>query len=365
MKIKAAVLYDAQTPFRVEQVDLEEPQEGEVLVKLVGTGLCHTDLGVARSPNRLPMPMVLGHEGAGVVEEVGSGVTTVKPGDHVVLTAVASCGKCRQCVRGRPYLCEFFSPWWFSGMLPGCHRRLRKDGQELNHFFFQSSFAEYAVVPQEAAVRVREEAPLETIGLLGCGGLTGIGSVVNTARVEAGASVAIFGCGGVGMSAVMAAKLVGAGKIIAVDVLDKKLRLAEELGATHTINATREDVAESIRKLTIGGADYAIMATTNAVAAVQAIEAIGFGGTCVVIGAPPRETKVDLDFWAILMERTIKGCILGSSRATLDIPLYIDLYLVGRLPLDKLVTKRYPLTEINAAFESLEKGEEIKIIIMP
>ena len=365
MKIKAAVLYEAQTPLRVEEIDLEEPQEGEVLVKLVGTGLCHTDLGAAESHYRIPIPMVLGHEGAGVIEEVGPRVTTVKPGDHVVLTGDASCGKCRQCMQGRPYLCEFFTPWRVSGMLPGGQRRLRKDGQELNHFFFQSSFAEYAVVPQEAAIRVREEAPLETIGFLGCGGLTGIGSVVNTAGVKAGASIAIFGCGGVGMSAVMAAKLVGAGKIIAVDVFDKKLRLAEELGATHTINATREDVAEGIRKLTTGGADYTIIATGNAVAAAQAIDAIGFGGTCVVIGAPSRETKVDLDFSAILRERTIKGCIFGSSRATLDIPLYIDLYLSGRLPLDKMVTKRYPLTEINAAFESLKKGEEIKINIMP
>jgi len=249
-------------------------------------------------------------------------------------------------------------------MLPGGQRRLRKDGQELNHFFLQSSFAEYAVVPQEAAIKVREDAPLDTIGFLGCGGITGIGSVINTAKVEVWDTVAVFGCGGVGMSAVMGARLVGAGKIIAVDVFDNKLRLAEELGATHTINAGREDAVEGIRQLTGGGADYTIVAAASEVAATQAIEAIGFGGMCVVIGAPPRGTDVALDFSALLREKTIRGCQFGSSRASLDIPLYIDLFMEGRLPLDKLVTRRYPLAEINTAFEALEAGEVVKAVIV-
>ena len=295
MKIKAAILYEFQAPLNVEEVDLEPPQEGEVLVKLAGVGVCHADLDISKGSFPISMPVVLGHEGAGIVEQVGAGVTTVKPGDHVVLTGAASCGKCRNCVSGIPSLCEVFGPLLFKGTLPRGQKRLSKNGQDLNHIFMQSSFAEYAVVPQEAAIKVREDAPLDTIGFLGCGGMTGIGSVVNTARVEAGASVVIFGCGGVGMSALIAARLVGAGKLIAVDALDYKLSVAEELGASHTINATSENLVRHIKQITEGGADYAFAAVGRADAIAQAFDAVRPGeNVSSSVGHPTQENSLSM-----------------------------------------------------------------------
>jgi len=364
MKIKAAILYEAGKPLPIEEVDLEEPHEGEVLVKLVGVGICHADLDVARGSIPTRTPLILGHEGAGIVEQVGTRVTAAKPGDHVVLTGAASCGKCRYCVSGMPSLCEVFNPVLFQGTLPGGQRRLRKDGQEINHFCFQSSFAEYSVVPQEAAIKVRDDAPLETIGFLGCGGMTGIGSVFNTARVKAGASVAIFGCGGVGMSALIAARLVGAGKLIAVDTLDNKLSMAGELGASHTVNATTENAVQRIKQLTDGGADYTFAAVGKADVIAHAFDAVRPGGTCVVIGGSPQTSSLTVNGLALLQEKTIKGCQYGSSRPTIDIPRYIDLFMDGKLPIDRLVTRQYPFREINDALDALEKGEVIKTAIV-
>jgi len=364
MKIKAAILYELNTPLKVEEVELDGPKEGEVLVKLVGTCVCHTDISVAQGHLPAPTPIVLGHEGAGIVEQLGPQVSTLKPGDHVVLTGVASCGKCRNCVKGLRVMCEVFRPSLFQGILPGGQRRLSKDGQQLNHFFMQSSFAEYAVVPQEAAIKVRPDAPLQKLGLLGCGALTGIGSVINKAKVEVGASVAIFGCGGVGLSALMAARLVGAGKIIAVDTLDYKLKMAKELGASETINASRENVVERINQLTGGGADYTFVAVGSADVIVQAFDAIRPGGKCILAGATPVGTKVSLDALTLMREKTIMGCTMGSSRPTLDIPNYVELYMDGRLPIDRLVTRSYPLAEINSAFAVLEEGQVIKPVIV-
>ncbi|MFC2031822.1 alcohol dehydrogenase catalytic domain-containing protein [Chloroflexota bacterium] len=362
MKIKAAVLYEPKTPLKVEEVDLDEPKEGEVLVKLVGTGVCHTDLSVANGNIKMPMPIVLGHEGGGIVEKTGPGVTRVKPGDHVVLTGGAFCGKCRYCAMGKPILCEVFRPILFQGILPGGQKRLHKDGQDLSHFFVQSSFAEYSVAPEEAAIKVRDDAPLDIVCILGCGAITGIGSVINTAQVEVGSSTAIFGCGGVGMSALLAAKAIGAGKIIVVDILDSKLKMAKELGATHTINATLENPVERIAQITGDGADYSFVAILNKDVIIQAIMAIRPGGQCTIIAGIPRG-EYRLDNLGILHEKIIKGCRLGSVRAGVDIPAYVDLFMDGRLPLDKLVMRSYPLSEVNSAFEALEKGEVIKSVI--
>jgi Zn-dependent alcohol dehydrogenase len=249
-------------------------------------------------------------------------------------------------------------------LLLGGERRLRKNGQELNHFFLQSSFAEYAVVPQETAIKVRQDAPLETVGILGCGVMTGVGSVVNTAQVEVGTSATVFGCGGVGLSAVMAARLAGMDKVIAVDILDTKLRMAEELGATNSINAARENVVEHIKKLSTDGTDYSFVAVGNVDVVAQAVDAIRPGGKCIVIGAPPEGTKVSLDVIPLLVEnKSIIGCCMGSAKPTLDIPRFIDLYMEGRLPIDRLVTRRYPLDEINQAFQALDSGEVIKPVI--
>jgi Zn-dependent alcohol dehydrogenase len=362
-KIKAAVLYKPNTPMKVEEVDLEEPQEGEIRVKIVAVGLCHTDLHAAEGIMPVPMPVVLGHEGAGIVDKVGRGVTTVKEGDHVVLAANGGfCGRCRQCALGMPILCEAFFPRLLEGTLPRGQRRLSKNGQELNHFCYQSSFAEYAIMDQESAIKIREDAPLDKVTVLSCGASTGIGSVINVAQVEAGASVAIFGCGGLGLSAIMAAKLVGAEKIIGVDVLENKLEAARDLGASHVINASKEDPVARIIELTGGGADYTFELVGNVNVVAQAIYAVRLGGKCICAGAVPGELTINV---FALNTKTLIFPLLGFIRPTLDIPRYIDLYMEGKLPLDKLTTRTYRLSEINAAFEALKKGEVLRSVILP
>ncbi|MFC2122287.1 alcohol dehydrogenase catalytic domain-containing protein [Bacteroidota bacterium] len=363
MKINAAVLYEKGQPLTVEVVDLDMPKAGEVLVKMVGTGICHTDLSSALGHRPIPLPIVLGHEGAGIVAEVGAGVTNVKPGDHVVLTGAASCGKCRFCMIGKPVLCEVFQPLRFNGMLPEGQRRLSKNGLPLHHFFLQSSFAEYSVVPQEAAIKVIKDAPLAKVCFLGCGGITGLGSVIYSAQVKAGSNVVILGCGTVGLCALMAARLVGAGRIIAVDILDHKLRLAQEIGATDTINAADENTPERIKELCPGGADYYFLAMDKADMMTQAIDSAPFGATIILIGAPPEGIRPDFDVRALIREKTLRGSSMGSGQAMLDIPRYVALFMSGRLPLDKLVTRTYPLTEINNAMKALEDGDVVKAVI--
>ncbi len=365
MKIKAAVLYENQTTFNVEEVDLAEPQAGEILVKIAGTGICHADLDIASGAVAIPRPVVLGHEGAGVVAETGTEVTGLQAGDHVVLTGNAACGKCQYCVRGMPYLCEIFRPLLHKGTVANRQRRLSRNGEYINHSFMQSSFAEYAVVPQEAAVKIRRDTPLDIMGFLGCSGITGMGSVVNTARVRAGSSVAIFGCGSVGMNVLLASVLVGAASIIAVDLSDSKLAIAGETGATHTVNPARENSTKHIKQLTGGGADYTFAAVGSADAIAQAFDATRPGGICVVIGGSPETSQLTFNGGSLLQERTIRGCRYGSSVASRDIPAYIDLFMSGKLPLDRLVTGRFPLAEINAAFSAVAAGEGIKTVIIP
>jgi len=364
MKIKAAVLYQYNEPLVVDVVDLDPPQAGEALVKLVGCGLCHTDLSAAQGAAQVPTPAVLGHEGAGIVQQIGPGVTRVSPGDHVVLTGSASCGQCRYCVRGIPSLCDKFRPVKFTGVLPGNQRRLSKDGQALSHFFVQSAFAEYAVVPQEAAIKIREDAPLDIVGILGCSALTGISSVINSARVEAGTDVAVIGCGGVGLSSIMGARLVGAGNIIAVDIRDSQLEMARELGATHSINARRENVIRRIKEITDGGADYTFWGTDNTDALVQSIIALRPGGTCILMAGVPAGTTISFDRLALYDEKTIRGCRSGTARASIDIPVYVNLFMDGRLPIDRLVTHRYRFDEINTALQGLQAGEIVKSVIV-
>jgi len=286
--MKAAILYEPKKALIIEDIPIPEPKDGEVLVKLAATGVCHTDLHPVKGDMPVPLPIVLGHEGAGIVEKTGKAVTTLKPGDHVVLSVMPYCGKCRSCLSGRPYLCEFGWQNVFGGTMLDGSRRLRKpDGVELSHFFCQSSFAEYAVVDERTAVKIRDDAPLDKVCVMGCGASTGIGTVVNTAKVEAGASVAVFGCGGVGLCAIMASRLVGAGKIIAVDVVEGKLDLASEFGATHTINARKENPVEKVREITLGGADYSMEFIGNVDAMAQAYDSTRPGGKAIVVGAAP------------------------------------------------------------------------------
>jgi Zn-dependent alcohol dehydrogenase len=364
--MKGAVLYQPKQPLVVEDIVVPDPHDDEVLVKVVATGVCHTDLHPIKGDMPIPLPTVLGHEGAGIVEKVGKGVTSVKPGDHVVLSVMPFCGKCRYCLIGKQYLCIMAWPTVFGGtLLNGSKRLKKKDGTELNYYFGQSSFADYALVHESTPVKVRDDAPLDKIAVLGCGATTGIGAVLNTANVQAGSSVAMFGCGGVGLSGIMAAKLVGAVKIIAVDVIDKKLEMARDFGATHTINSSKEDPVQKIKDLTGGfGADYSFEFIGNVNVMAQAFDATCPGGKTIIIGAAPVGQKVALDGMALLTEKTVVGTAGGSLRPGVDIPRYVDLYMEKKLDFDRLITRTYPLEDINKAFEAMEKGEVARSVIV-
>jgi len=361
--MKAAVSYETNTPMRVEEVTLDEPQDHEVLVKLAAAGTCHSDLHFMKGDIPVPIPVVMGHEGAGIVKKVGPGVTTLQPGDHVVLMVAFSCGKCRYCVAGRPTLCVENLPIQIMGTLPGGGIRLHKGDQALHHLFGLACFAEYTVVHERSAVKVRKDAPLDVVCLLGCGTSTGIGAVLNTAGVKAGESIVIYGCGGVGLSAVMAAKLAGAGMLIAVDTLERKLEMAKELGADYVINASQEDPKAKVMELTGSGTDYAVPCVGNADAIMQAFGSIQLGGKCIVVGLPPISIMLNIAPYELLLGKVLTGTTQGDVKAFVDIPRYVDLYMDGKLPIDKLITKSCDLDEINEAYEALERGEVIRTII--
>jgi len=360
--MKAAVLYELNTPLRIEEVTVDEPQANEVLVKMVATGVCHSDLGIIKGENPSPLPIVLGHEGAGIVEKVGPGVTIVQPGDHAVLPAIYTCGKCRYCVEGEPALCSEVLPAQLAGALPGGRKPLRKGDQELN-IFYTSAFAEYAVVHERMAVKVRDDAPLDVVCLLSCAVTTGVGTVLNRPGMRAGESMVIYGCGGVGLCAVMGAKLAGAGKLIAVDILDRKLEMAKELGADYVINAFQEDPQQRVMEITGGGADYSIESIGNVNTMAQAFGSIHSGGTCILVGAAPLGDMLSLAPYEFLLGKTLTGSFLGNVRTRVDVPRYVDLYMDGKLPIDKLITRYYSLDEINEALGALERGEVIRSVI--
>lgn len=362
--MKAAVLYEMGKPIRVEDVTIDPPQANEVLVKMVATGVCHTDLHFIKGDMPQPLPVVLGHEGAGIVEKVGPGVTTLKPGDHVILMVAYSCGKCRYCAIGQTAMCSEWLTYHMMGTLPSGTKRLHKGSQELNHFFSQSSFAEYAVVHERTAIKVRDDAPLDVVTILGCGASTGIGAAINTAGMRAGETVAVFGCGGVGQSVLLGARLAGASKLIAVDTVDLKLEKAKELGADYLINASKENAQQRIMEITGGGADYSFECIGNVNVMAQAFSSIHNGGKCVVVGMAPLGAMLTIAPYELLLGKTIVGCVQGHIKAAVDIPRYVDLYMSGKLPIDKLITKKYSgLDHINEAIEDLEKGRVVKAIV--
>lgn len=361
--MKAAVSYETTTPMRVEEVTLDEPQDHEVLVKLAAAGTCHSDLHFLKGDIPVAMPVVMGHEGAGIVEKVGPGVTTLQPGDHVVLMVAFSCGKCPYCVTGRPTLCVENMPIQLMGTLPGGGIRLHKGDQELHHLFGLACFAEYTVVHERSVVKIREDAPLDVVCLLGCGTSTGIGAVLNTAGIKAGESIVIYGCGGVGLSAVMAAKLAGAGMIIAVDTLEQKLEMAKDFGADYVVNASQEDPKQKAFELTGIGVDYAVPCVGNADAIMQAFGSIHSGGKCVVVGLPPISINLSVAPFELLLGKVLTGTTQGDIQALVDVPRYIDLFMDGKLPIDKLITKNCDLDEINEAYGELERGEVIRTVI--
>lgn len=374
MRIRAAVLevmgapapYAESQPLRVQTVDLEPPGRGEVLVRIAAAGLCHSDLSVIEGNRPRPMPMALGHEAAGVVEEVGPGVDDLARGDHIVCVLMPSCGRCLPCAEGRPVLCEPGGAANAAGDLLGGARRLRLDGAALHHHLGVSAFAEYATMSRNSLVRIDPELALEEAALFGCAVLTGVGAVINTARLPAGASVAVVGLGGVGLCALLGAVAAGAREVIAVDLAPERLAFARELGATAAFDARDPDVSEQIRSATGGGVEYALE-LAGAVKALELAWAITRrGGTTVTAGLPPPDAALAVPAVTLVAEeRTLKGSYIGTSVPVRDIPRLIALYRRGRLPIDRLLTDRLRLDELNAGFDRLREGRAIRQVVLP
>jgi S-(hydroxymethyl)glutathione dehydrogenase/alcohol dehydrogenase len=360
--VKAAVLYNPNEPLKVESVELKPPRQDEVAVKLVASGVCHTDLSVIKGSMRVPTPVVLGHEGAGIIEEVGKDVKDLKPGDHVVLSWVQSCGGCHYCISGRSHLCD----WGVRSAMQGAEGVFTKDGSDINRFSGVGSFAERTVVRAVAAIKVRDDAPLDKVCLVGCGVMTGVGAAANTAKVRPGQTVAVFGCGGVGLNVIQGAALCGAAQIIAVDIVEQKLNWAKDFGATATLNAQSGDPAKAIRGLTGGlGVDYAFEVIGAPEPIKQAFLSVKRGGTAVVVGVPPFGQDVSVSgAMLVLHERSLIGSLYGSGNLRRDIPGLIDLYMQKRLKIDELISRTIKLEAINAAFEAMEKGEVARSVIL-
>jgi aryl-alcohol dehydrogenase len=363
-KIRAAVVREKGGPFSIETLSLEGPRRDEVLVKVVATGLCHTDMVARDKGYPVPHPIVLGHEGAGIVESVGADVIKVAPGDSVVLTFL-TCGRCKPCRLGRMAHCEKTFPLSFGGTrLDGSTATVDGQGEKVHdHFFGQSSFATYALANERNVVKVSRDVPLERLGPLGCGIQTGAGAVMNALNVRPGTSFASFGAGAVGCSAIMAARVVGATTIVAIDIVPSRLEMAKELGATHAINSKQTNPVEAIRDITGGGIDYSLEASGDPRALHQAIEALGSLGTCGVVGAEPLGTEVSFDVNNLMIPgKRICGILEGESVPDIFIPQLIELNAQGRFPFEKL-TKFYSLDQINQAAQDSEQGGTIKPII--
>jgi aryl-alcohol dehydrogenase len=365
VRIKAAVVREKSGPFQIEELDLDDPRDNEVLVKIVGCGVCHTDMVARDQYVPAPLPAVFGHEGSGIVEKVGSRVTKVKPGDHVVLSFL-TCGTCPACLQGVPSHCPSFLRSNFAGTRPDGSVTLHKDGKPVHGSFFgQSAFASHALASERNLVKVRSDVPLELLGPLGCGVQTGAGGVMNTLRPPVGSSIAVFGAGSVGMSAILAAAAVSCSTIIAVDISIDRLRKALELGATHTINSLELDPVAEIRSITGGvGADYSLECTALPKVFRQAVDCIRVAGTCGLIGVSGPGVDVSLEMATILDARTIKGVVEGDSNPDIFIPQLIELYQRGRFPFDQMI-RAYPLEELNQAVADSEKGRVLKAVVHP
>lgn len=363
MQTTAAVVRESGGPFVLEELALDDPRPDEVVVKVVATGVCHTDVVCRDQWFPVPLPVVLGHEGAGVVEAVGSAVTLVKPGDHVVMS-MSSCRVCQYCRTSAPGYCVGHYDLNFGGRRPDGSATLHAGEEPVNgHFFAQSSFATHALAYEHNVVKVADDVPLNILGPLGCGIQTGAGSVMNSLAVKPGTSIAVYGTGAVGLSAVMAARLVGCTRIIGIDVHADRLNVATELGATDVVNAGDGDAVEAILELTAGrGVDYALETTAVPAVARQAVESLALLGMCGLVGVPPAGTELALDFHSVLFGRFVRGIIGGDARAHLFIPTLIDLWSQGRFPFDRLI-KTYPLADINQAVEDTELGATIKPVI--
>jgi len=373
MQIKAAVLqqigalppYSESKPLKIETLQLDPPREDEVLIQIKAAGLCHSDLSVINGSRPRPTPIALGHEAAGIVKGLGSKVRDLELGDHVVLVFVPSCGHCVPCAEGRPALCEPGANANVEGTLVSGGRRLHLNGNYVHHHLGVSAFADHAVVSRNSLVKIDKNLPFDKAALFGCAVITGVGAVLNTAQVKAGARIAVVGLGGIGLNALLGAQLAGAKQILAVDLRDDKLALAKELGATDTFNASEESVVETIKAVTYGGLDYAFEMAGSVAALDLAWKITRRGGTTVTAGLPHPDKQ--LSFAPVQLvgeERTLKGSYLGSCVPVRDIPSYIELHRAGKLPVDKLMSERITLEDVNTAFDRLAAGETVRQVIM-
>jgi S-(hydroxymethyl)glutathione dehydrogenase / alcohol dehydrogenase len=358
--MKAAVLHAPNQPLTIEDVALEKPKAREVLLRTAFAGLCHSDLHFMEGLYPTPTPCVLGHESAAVVEAVGEGVTYVKPGDHVITCLSVFCGICPQCVTGHPNLCENTDV----KMAPGAaHRMTWRGGQHMNQFLNLSSFGEQMLVHENSMVKIDNDIPLDRAALVGCGVMTGVGAVFNAAKVEPGSTVAVIGCGGVGLSAVNGAALAGAARIIAIDRVVAKLELAKELGATDTLNVSNADPVEMVKEMTGGGVHYSFEALGTKATAEQSFQMLRPGGTATIIGMVPFGVKIELHGYDFLRDRKIQGTAMGGNRFRVDMPRLLDLWRQGRLKLDHLISGRIKLANINEGFAALKSGAPVRQVI--
>jgi S-(hydroxymethyl)glutathione dehydrogenase / alcohol dehydrogenase len=364
MQIKAAILEAVRQPLVVDDVELAEPKRGEVLVRLAASGLCHTDLHAMTGDRPRPLPAVLGHEGAGVVEAVGEGVARTRVGDHVICSWAPNCGHCFFCDQGQPVLCEALTAASPAGVLFDGTPRLRRNGQPVYHFTMVSSHAEYCVVPEGAAVPIPTEMPLDRACLIGCGVMTGVGAAMNVARVQPGSSVVVFGCGGVGLNVIQGARLANAATIVAVDLNPRKLAWARTFGATHTVDATVVDPVAAVGDLTDGrGADYAFEAVGHPASIGNTLAAVRKGGRAVILGMAPAGTELSIPFDLLLGEKQITRSSYGNARPRVEFPRLVQLYLQGKLLLDELISTRLSLVDINDGFARVAAGDVARAVV--
>ncbi len=358
--MKAAILHEANAPMTIEEIGVTKPRSKEVLVRTAYAGLCHSDLHFIEGLYPHPLPAVLGHESAGIVEAVGEEVTYLKPGDHVISCLSVFCGACAQCTTGRPVLCEDVTV----KMPPGASTRMQWGREpKLHQFLNLSSFAEQMLVHEHALVKIDPEIPLDRAALVGCGVMTGVGAVINTARIEAGSTVAVIGCGGVGLSAVNGAALAGASRIIAVDTLPEKLELAREMGATDTVLVGNGDLVQQVKDLTGGGVNYSFECLGMKATAEQSFQMLKPGGCATIVGMVPFGVKIELHGFDFLRERRIQGSSMGSNHFRVDMPRLLAFWQQGKLKLDHLISSKIALSDINEGFKRLKGGHVVRQLI--
>jgi alcohol dehydrogenase len=372
LKTKAAVLYEIgrpapyrdSRPLHIEEVELADPGPRDVLIENKFAGLCHSDLSVINGSRPRPMPMVIGHEASGIVREVGAHVDDLAVGDHIVFSFMPACGCCVACANGRPVLCGEGASANAAGSLLSGKRHFSKSDSELNHHLGVSAFSQFTVAARQSVVKIDPELSLDVAAIFGCAVMTGVGAIFNTAQLRPGASCAVFGLGGVGLSAIMGARAAGAHPIIAVDILDSKLQIAKELGASHVVNASKDDAVEAIREITHGGADYTIEVVGSEKVLEQAYNASCRGGMTVTVGLPHPSKKFSIPAVSLVAdEKTVKGSYMGSAVPPRDLPKFISMYQAGLLPVNKLLSSTIDLEDINAAFDILDSGEAVRQLV--